>query len=107
VQGVLGHKQFQPVPTVNVVASGQRACGPVVNVYQYPVVTAKSSLLLCYGYLSRLSQTLCAMQLRVESVLRRLALPDSILFVSNRVALRTLSFIDRCHVLNVARAIAP
>jgi hypothetical protein len=107
VQGVLGHKKLQPVPTVNVVASGQRACRPVVDMYKYPIVTAKSSLLLCYGYLGRLGQTLCAMQLGVESVLRRLTLPNSILFVSNRVALRSFSFVDRGHVLNVARAIAP
>ena len=107
VQGVLGHKKFQPVPTVNVVASGQRACRPVVDMYKYPIVTAKSSLLLCYGYLSRLGQTLRAMQLGVESVLRRLTLPFSILFVPNRVAIRTASFIYRSHVTNVARAIAP
>ena len=107
VQGVLGHKKFEPVPTVNVVASGQRACGPVVNVYQYPVVTAKSSLLLCYGYLGRLGQTFRAMQLGIESVLRRLTLPFSILFVPNRVAIRTASFIYRSHVTNVAHAIFP
>jgi hypothetical protein len=107
VQGVLGHEKLKPVPTVNVVASGQRACGPVVDVYQYPVVTAKSSLLLCYGYLGRLGQALCAMQLRVESVLSRLTLPNSILFVPNRVAIGTASFINRSHVTNVAPAIFP
>ena len=107
VQGVLGHKQLQPVPTVNVVASGQRACGPIMNVYQYPVMSAKSSLLLCYGYLGRLGQTFRAMQLGIESVLRRLTLPFSILFVPNRVAIRTASFIYRSHVTNVAHAIFP
>ena len=107
VQGVLGHKKFEPVPTVNIVASCKRACRPVVDVYQYPVVTAKSSLLLCYGYLGRLGQTFRAMQLGIESVLRRLTLPFSILFVPNRVAIRTASFIYRSHVTNVALAIVP
>jgi hypothetical protein len=107
VQGVLGHEKLEPVPTVNVVASGQRACRPVVDMYKYPVVTAKSSLLLCYGYLGRLGQALRAMQLGVQSVLCRLTLPDSILFVPNRVAIRTASFINRSHVTNVAHAIVP
>lgn len=107
VQGVFSHKKLEPVPTINVVASGQRACRPVVDMYKYPIVTAKSSLLLCYGYLSRLGQTFRAMQLRIESVLSRLTLPDSILFVPNRVAIGTASFINRSHVTNVAPAIFP
>lgn len=107
VQGVLGHKKLKPVPTINVVASSKRACRPVVDMYKYPIVTAKSSLLLCYGYLSRLGQALRAMQLGIESVLSRLTLPDSILFIPNRVAIGTASFINRSHVTNVAPAIFP
>jgi hypothetical protein len=108
VKGVLGHKKLKPVPTINVVASGQRACRPVVDMYKYPIVTAKSSLLLCYGYLGRLCQALRAMQLGVESVLRRLTLPLSARsFVADRVALRSFSFVNRSHVLNVAYAIVP
>jgi len=105
---VLGHEHLEPVPAIAVVGYSKRAGGPIMDMVQNPIVASKAALFLYYGYLGRLSECLGSVKLGIQSVLSRLTLPLSIrTLISNRVAIRSASFVDRRHVATVAYASLP
>ena len=104
LQAVLRKEKLQPVPRVQVVGNRQMACRPIFDVISNPAMVLVKFFLFVHAQLGRLGQRLGSVQLGVSLPVGCLTLPDSVRFISDRVSLLARSFINRGHVLNVAKA---
>ena len=104
LQAVLRKEKLQPVPRVEVMGNRQMTCRPIFNMISNPAMVLVKFFLFVDAQLGRLGQRLGSVQLRVSLPVGSFSLPDPVRFISDRVGLLASSFINRGHVLNVAKA---